>query len=204
MEYKIIITKNRQHYKLLKTYKTKINAIEFFNNIIKENAKVKFEKKYVRYKPCTYHIELLSPKKYFDVIEFEKDKLGRNIKVPDRNGLFIWKLKDWKEPEFFSIYGLDGRFDYNFLYELLKKTKNIIGMSTIQNTLILDIDGKPLIIILKNVEDAIRLYKVVLSENFSHVLPFGKMSKKNRKEFYKKAEDLGIPIRMFYTKSTRW
>ena len=76
-------------------------------------------------------------------------------------------------------------------------------MSTIQNKLILDVDGKPLIVILKNIPDALRLYQVILSENMNHVLPFGTMSKQNKKIFYKKIKDIGIPVKMFYSKTTR-
>jgi hypothetical protein len=203
MRYKIIITKDRKQYRLIKTLLKKSNAIDCYRNLIHDNSKVKFEKKYVNYALCTFHIELLSPTKFSDVIEWEKDSLGRNVEAPYRNGLHIWRLKDWKEPELFRIYGRPDRYDYNFLYDSLKKTKEIIGMSTIQNILILDIDGKPLLIILKNVSDAIRLYHVILSENMSHILPFGIMSKENRKGFYKMIKSMGIPVRMFYTKSTR-
>ncbi len=204
MKYKIIITKNRQQFRFLKSYAVKGNATEFFRNIIKENQKVKFEIQYVRYKPCKFHIELLSPRKFSDIIEWEKDHLGRNVPVPDRKGLYIWKLKEWKEPEEFGIYGLPGRYDYDFVYDLLKKTKETIGLFTIQNKLIFDVEGKPLIVILKNIADAKRLYRVIVDDNIKNVLPFGTMSKKNRKNFYKMVGDMGIPAKIFYTKSTRW
>lgn len=204
MKYKIIVTKDRHQYRLMKTYSVKHNALNGFKNIIHENAKVKFEKQFLNYLPCIFHIELLSPIKFFDVIEFEKDELGRNIASPDRNGLFIWRLKNWKEPEVFTIYGIPGKFDCEYLIKLIKGTKDLVSMSTIQNMLILDINGRPLIVTLKNVSDAIRLYNVIRDENLKNILPFGVMSKENRKPFYKKIESLGIPIKMFYTKSTRW
>jgi len=202
MKYKIIITRNRQHYRFIKALVDKSYAIQCYNNLIKENLKVKFDKHFVNYAPCSYQIELLSPHKFSDVIEYEKDELGRNMKAPDRNGWYIWRLKPWLEPEYFTIYGLPGYYDYNFLYNIIKKTKETIGISTIQNLLILDIEGKPLIITLKNIPDAIRLYQLILSENFNHILGFGVMSKINCKGFYKIAKNLGIPIRMFYTNTT--
>jgi len=204
MEYKIIITKDRKQYRYLKTYRNRSNAINYYKNLIHENSKVKFEKVFINYARSTFHIELLSPIKYFDIIEWEKDEMGRNIESPNRNGWYIWRLKPWKEPEYFTIWGLPDKYDYDFLHNLLKNTKETIGMSTIQNKLILDIDGKPIIIMLKNIPDAIRLYNVILSDNLGHVLPFGIMSKSNRKEFYKSIKSLGIPVKMFYTKSTRW
>ena len=57
---------------------------------------------------------------------------------------------------------------------------------------------------LKNIEDAVRLYNTIVDENLKNVLPFGVMSKINRKVFFKKIDEMGIPKRMFYTKSTRW
>lgn len=204
MKYKIIISKDRKKYRHIKAFVNVSNAINCFKNLLLENEKIKFEKRYINYVPCEFHIELLSPKKYSDIIEWEKDKLGRNVEAPDRNGLYLWKLKSWKEPEYFTIYGLPDKYDYDFLHGLIKKTQEIIGMSMIQNILILDINGKPLIITLKNIPDAKRLYKVILSEEFKHVLPFGTMSKKNRKGFYKLVEEMGVPVKMFYTKSTRW
>jgi hypothetical protein len=204
MNYKIIITKDRKHFRHIKTFTNKNNVINYYRNIIKENEKVKFEKQFIRYKPCKFHIEVLSPFKFSDTIEWEKNDLGKNIPAPERDGMFIWRLKEWKEPESFCIYGLPGRYDYNFLIDLIKKSKEIIGMSTIQNLLILDLEGRPLIITLKNIPDAKRLYKVIISENLKNILAFGVMSKKNRKGFYKLAESMGIPTEMFYTKSTRW
>lgn len=203
-KYSIIITRDRKKFRHLKSYSVKQNATSFFKNISEKNREVKFEKKFFNYLPVKYHIELLSPKKFFDVIEWERDKLGRNIPAPERNGAWIWKKLDWKEPETFQIYGVPGKQDYDGLIGLIKKTKDIIAMSTIQNILVLDIDGKPILVILKNVEDAQRLYKVIRSENLKNVLCFGKMSKINRKVFYKKISLLGIPVKMFYTKSTRW
>lgn len=204
VKYKIIITKNRQQFRFLKSYTIKENATNYFKKIIKENQKVKFEIQYVRYKPCKFHIELLSPKKFSDVIEWEKDNLGRNVPVPDRKGLYIWRLKEWKEPEEFGIYGLPGRYDYDFVCDMIRKTKETIGLFTIQNKLIFDINGKPLIAILKNTADAKRLYRVIVDDNMKNVLPFGVMSKKNRRNFYQVAKNLNIPLQLLYTKSTRW
>jgi hypothetical protein len=176
----------------------------FFKNISEKNREVKFEIRYFNYLPVKFHIEILSPRQYYDVVEWEKDDLGRNIPAPNRNGLWIWKMLEWKEPEVFRIYGLPGKYEYDDLIALIKKTKDIISMSTIQNILILDLEGKPFLVILKNVEDAERLYRVIRSENLKNILCFGKMSKVNRKVFYKKISSLGIPVNMFYTKSTRW
>ena len=204
MPYKIIITRNRQQFRALKTYSVKGNALDFYKNLIHDNEKVKFEIQYYNYLPCYFHVELLSPIKFHDVIEWEKDYLGRNVEAPDRNGLYIWRLKTWKEPEVFRIYGVPGKFVYDDLYKILKENKDIVSMSTIQNQLIIDLDGKPLIVMLKNIEDAVRLYNTIVDENLKNVLPFGVMSKINRKVFFKKIDEMGIPKRMFYTKSTRW
>jgi hypothetical protein len=137
-------------------------------------------------------------------LEWEKDKLGRNIPAPDRKGLFIYKIEDWKEPEQFRIHGLDRVFEYDDLIKLLKSTKELISMSTITNHIIFDIDGKPLIVILKNVSDCLRLYNLIREENLKNVLCFGKMSRKLREDFYDVARTFGVPVKMFYTKSTRW
>ena len=200
----INITRNRKQFRALKKTATKECAINNFLKILKENQKVKFEKKFVQYKPVKYHIELLSIKKYVGCVEWEKDELGRNIPAPDRDGKYIYKIENWKEPEQFRIHGLPGVFEYDDLIKLLESTKELIAMSTINNYLICSIDDKPLIVILKNVEDAIRLYETVRDEYLKNVLCFGIMSKKNRRTFYKTAERLGIPVKMFYTKSTRW
>lgn len=202
MNYKIVITKNRQPFRLVKTFSNKTNAINYYKNLIHDNSKVKFAKHYVNYKPCQFHVELLSPNRFTDIIEWEKDELGRNIEVPNRNGLFLWKLAVWNEPEQFRIYNKPGRYNYTYLYDTLCKTKDIIGLSTIQNLLILDLDGIPLIITLKNIPDAVRLYKTIVDEHLPNILPFGKMSKHNRKQFFKKIKPLGIPLRLFYTNST--
>ena len=204
MEYKIIITRDRKQCRCLGKFKNKSNAIHQYINLRKENDKVKFEKRFVNYLPTIFHIELLSPIKFSDTIEYEKDNLGRNIPAPDRKELFIFRLKPWKEPENFAIYGIPGRHEYDFLIRLIKNTEDLISLSTIQNFLILDIDAKPIIVILKNVADAKRLYNTIKDEYLKNVLLFGNMSKENRKVFYRKAEKLDIPVKMFYSKSTRW
>lgn len=204
MEFKIIITRDRKQFRFLKKFKEKSIAIDYFKNLIKENKKVKFDKQFVNYAQCTFHIELLSEKKYHDVIEWEKDELGRNTPAPDRKGFYIWKIDKWREPEEFRIYSVDAKFNYDLLYDMIIKTKDLISMSTIKNHLILDVDGKPIIVILKNVPDAKRLYRILADENIKNLLPFGVMSAHNQRKFLAKVKEFGIPTKMFYTKSTRW
>jgi len=203
-KFKIIVTRDRNQHKVLKCFADKHNAIASFNNIIKDNQEVKFDKKFVNYKPAKFHIELLTPRKFSDIVEWEKDDLGRNTPTPQRGDLWVWKLSDWKEPENFTIYNLPGRYEFDDLMVIVEKTKDLVSMSIIQNILVFDFDGIPILVILKNREDATRLYNVIREENLNYILPFGHMSKINRKLFYQKAAEFGIPVELFHHKSTRW
>jgi hypothetical protein len=202
-KFKVIVTKNNEQFRIVRTYNDKQCAIDKFEKVFLENQKIKFEKKYVRYKPVIFHLQLLSYRKFVNGVDYEKDDMGRNIPVLPVGDMFVWKKLSWKEPENFSIYGSRKRYTYDTFIKMIGNTSGIIGMSVIQNHVVFDVSGKPIIVILKNIDDAVRLYGIIRDERFKHILTLGNLTKMNRKNIFLKFKKFNIPLRMFYTNTTR-
>lgn len=203
--YQIILTKNNQKFRLVSTYVKKQTAISRFDNLIKENEKVKFEKKINNFNPVIFNLELLTNKDERGVIKHERDEFGRNTIIEPINGWYKLKKEEFKIPEIFPIYGYPDRYEYSDLINFFDSFgSTTISMSRIFNTLILEPENNfPLLITLKTEPECKRLYDTIISEKLPTILAFGHMDITNRKMFYKKMKKIRIPISMFYRKTTR-
>jgi len=204
--YQVIITKNNENFRFIAKYIKKENAVSRYDNLIKENEKVKFEKKIINFEPVKYRLELLTRKKEYGIIKHSKDDFGRNIIFEPKNGWYKLKRQVYLLPESFKIYGYPQRYTFNELTDFFGTFDGdmMISMSRIFNTLIFRPDDMfPLIVTLKTEKECKRLYNTVISERIPNIIPFGHMDITNRKRFYKEMKILNVPLENFYRKSTR-
>ena len=81
MNYLIVLFKNKERKKIIKSFKTYENAKKFYDGKIVGNKDIKFNTLFENGKSCSFEIGLLEKySKNFDSY-FIKDELGRQIKV---------------------------------------------------------------------------------------------------------------------------
>ena len=81
MNYLIVLFKNKERKKIIKSFKTYENAKKFYDGKIVGNKDIKFNTLFENGKSCSFEIGLLEKNtKNFDSY-FIKDELGRQIKV---------------------------------------------------------------------------------------------------------------------------
>lgn len=80
MYYHVILTRNGEHKKTIKSYKTKKNATSVFRSLKKESDRVQFPKKYINYKkiiPIEYKLYVVKDREEGDKDPYIRDEMGR-------------------------------------------------------------------------------------------------------------------------------
>lgn len=157
-EYKVVIFKNKTKKKVIKKYKDLNNAILFFDNLIKKNQEIQFEKSLENGLVCDYELLIIGP--YQSNKEFfVKDKLGKNIKIYSNDGDFsIYKISEYKLEE--KLFHINKKTKIGFS-EFIKKYINVSGLkciSKLNNKIIHQIDDKFNLFSCKSDDDCSRFF----------------------------------------------
>lgn len=216
MLYKIIITKNGKHKKLIYEGRDKKHAKKKYFSL-KDKNKVLTPKKtnaYKKTKPVIYELLLLKEKEDSDSKFYSKDELGRNVEVNVKSDKWSILHKDeYFYEEKFTVFGYNKRLDTKEIIRLilLRKHKGILlkQVNYVVNKVLIHQDGGFDIVVCKTKSDAKRLYKILRefyesNDRVKNILFTGLVSKRNRTELYKKiVEKTGWTINKVYRSSTR-
>ena len=201
MLYKIIITKNGKHKKLIYQGGDKKHAKKKYFSI-KDKNKVLTPKKtnaYKKTKPVVYELLLLKEKEVDDLKFYDKDELGRNIEVNIKSDKWSVLHKDeYFYEEKFTVFGYDKRLETKEILKLilLRKHKGILlkQVNYVLNKVLIHQDGDFDIIICKTKSDAKRLYKILRefyesNDKLKNILFTGLVTERNRNSLYKRIVD---------------
>ena len=216
MLYKIIITKDGKHKKLIYEGRDKKHAKKKYFSL-KDKNKVLTPKKtnaYKKTKPVIYELLLLKEKEEGDPKFYTKDGLGRNIEVNVKSDKWTILHKDeYFYEEKFTVFGYDKRLDTKEIIKLilLRKHKGILlkQVNYVVNKVLIHQDGGFDIVVCKTKSDSKRLYKILRefyesNDRIKNILFTGLVSKRNRTELYKRiVEKTGWTINKVYRSSTR-
>jgi hypothetical protein len=216
MLYKIIITKDGKHKKLIYEGRDKKHAKKKYFSL-KDKNKVLTPKKtnaYKKTKPVIYELLLLKEKEDSDSKFYSKDELGRNVEVNVKSDKWSILHKDeYFYEEKFTVFGYNKRLDTKEIIRLilLRKHKGILlkQVNYVVNKVLIHQDGGFDIVVCKTKSDAKRLYKILRefyesNDRVKNILFTGLVSKRNRTELYKKiVEKTGWTINKVYRSSTR-
>lgn len=216
MLYKIIITKDGKHKKLIYEGRDKKHAKKKYFTI-KDKNKVLTPKKtnaYKKTKPVIYELLLLKEKEESDPKFYTKDELGRNIEVNVKSDKWTILHKDeYFYEEKFTVFGYDKRMDTKEIIKLilLRRHKGILlkQVNYVVNKVLIHQDGDFDIIVCKTKSDAKRLYEILRefyesNNRIKNILFTGLVSKRNRTELYKKiVEKTGWTLNRVHRSSSR-
>ena len=206
-KYYVVLFKNRARKKIIKKFSNFKNAERFYNELIRQNSDVIFEKKDENGKECEYELAFLQNKsnEFFDV--YKTDDLGRNIKVvletPEYDLLKISNYK--KEESLFDIQKNEKITVSGFIKKYLKGD-GLKMLSTLNNKIIVQADETFNLFSLKSQEEAKRCIES-LSQHFYSIKRKDCMfvtdeSSAQKKYLIKLLSDWGVDKKILYRQYT--
>ena len=206
-DYLIVLFKNKVRYKIIKNYKTYKNALNLFNQKLKESDEVLFDVKTENGRNVTYEIALIekSPEKNFPI--FKTDEMGRNIIIElDDSDYSILKINEYRIPE--KLFNIKDNIKIDMSKILLKYIKgdSLKLVSKLNNKIIIQDDDNFNLFSCKSIYDADRF----LNELESHMINSGKRNcmvvkdtdNAQKKYLYEVLTNKGFDKKMLYRSST--
>jgi len=206
-DYLIVLFKNKVRYKIIKDYKTYKNALNLFNQKLKENEEVLFDVKTENGRDVKYEIALIekTSEKLFPV--FRTDEMGRNITIElDDSDYSILKINEYKIPEKLFNVRDNEKIEMSKVISKYIKTDSLKLVSKLNNKIIIQDDDKFNLFSCKSIYDADRF----LIELESHMINSGKRNcmivkdtdKAQKKYLYEVLSNEGFDKKMLYRSST--
>ena len=202
-KFSVIIFKNNKKRKIVKSFVTKERALNFYNNLVEENSKIKFYKEYENGKKCNYKIVLISNDITFDNKFNYIDKFGRNVSISS-NEFTIIKVSDYHNEELIFDIGKNQKISYNELFSILSEKNNLKLVSKLNNKIIIQNDEQIRLFSLKNESDSERLFEILSQEQKRAYIMAPEVSIEQRKYLYNLLENYGFDKSMLYRKSTTY
>ena len=209
MNYLIVLFKNKERKKIIKSFKTYENAKKFYDNQIISNKNIKFNTLFENGKSCSFEIGILEKNsKNFDSY-FIKDKLGRQVKVElDDSDYTILSVSEFLTEELLYDIQTSSKISFDhFLKKYLPKD-GLKLVSKINNKIVVQNDDKFDCFSLKSVSESGRfldvLGKFLQDKNRIDCILVPDSSKSQKKYLYDILEKGGIPKSKLYRTYTTY
>ncbi len=161
--YLIVLFKNREKRKIIKGFIGLDRAKNFYDNHMKKNESILFEKKYQNGFDCSMELALvkINGEDYVDPV-YIKDDLGRRIKIETENSDFkIIKISKYKSEEYIYDYQLKKKSTLNEIIKLYLGTDGLKMLSKLNNKVLIQNDDNYSILTFKNSDDSERFLEVI-------------------------------------------
>jgi hypothetical protein len=206
--YTIVLFKNKKKKRIIKKFKTKENALNFYNKEIEQNKKIFFGVETENGKSCSYELGLITKTKNHNPL-FIRDSMGRSIEMKMEDSDYtILKMNPYKKEE--MIYDVKKSKRINFLTFLriyLPKVGTKL-VSKINNKIVIQNDENLHIFSLKCDSDSDRFIDVLndymISEKRFDTIIVKDFSKEQKKYLYNLLETNGFSKSIFYRKFTTY
>jgi len=202
-KFSVIIFKNNKKRKIVKSFVTKERALNFYNNLVEENSKIKFYKEYENGKKCNYKVGLISNDITFDNKFNYTDKFGRNVSISSTEFTII-KVSDYHNEELIFDVGKNQKISYDELFSILSDKNNLKLVSKLNNKIIIQNDEQIRLFSLKNESDSERLFEILSQEQKRAYIMAPEVSIEQKKYLYNLLENYGFDRGMLYRKSTTY
>jgi hypothetical protein len=207
MNYLVVLFKNKERKKIINKFKTFERCNEFYNNLLKNNESVIFDKKIENAKDCVFELGLLEKTdSNFDSL-FVKDNMGRQVKVEiDDPEYKIIKISNYKLEEMLFDVSLNKKISVDFFIKKYLLKNSIKLISCLNNKIVLQNDSDINLFSLKNEFESERflmsLSNYMISQNRSDTILVSESSKEQKKYLYDLLNGMGIDKKILYRKST--
>ena len=207
MKYNVILFKNKERKKLLKSFKTLKKAENFFSSLQEKSNLVIFNKEIENGVNCTFEIGLIdnAPTEFENY--FVKDELGRQIRVKTDNlSVKIVKIVSYKQEELIFDISKNKRINFHTFYKNYISGNEIKIISKLNNKFFIQEDDKINLFSLKTDLDCLRFLTVL--ENFlinkkkTNCILVTDSSITQKKYLYSFLESKGISKKSLYKQST--
>ena len=212
MNYLIVLFKNKERKKIIKSFKTYENAKKFYDNQIISNKNIKFNTLFENGKSCSFEIGILEKNsKNFDSY-FIKDKLGRQVKVElDDSDYTILSVSEFLTEELLYDIQTSSKISFDHFIKKYLPKDGLKLVSKINNKIVVQNDDKFDCFSLKSVSESGRfldvLGKFLQDKNRIDCILVPDSSKSQKKYLYDILEKGGIPkskLYRTYTTYKRW
>lgn len=131
MYYHVILTRNGEHKKTIKSYKKKGNAMSVYRSLKKQSDRVQFPKKYVNYNkifPVEYKLYVVKDREEGDKDPHIRDEMGRVKKHEPLYGKYtVINYTPYYVEEMFWVFGFDKTNERKTIKDIYKLLTEDIG-----------------------------------------------------------------------------
>lgn len=205
--YLIVLFKNKKKRKIIKRYATEKSAREKFNQLIKENDKICFDKKIENATPVDYELAILTNKTKIQTSLFLTDDLGRNLPVNLDNPEFVFlDIKKYKVEELLFDWQEQKKISFDEFLKKYLNDKEFKSIYTLNNKLCVQIETSVSLFSLKDSEESERFLDILQSHfmenNRMDGLFVRDISIAQRKWIYNVLEEKGFDKKRLYRLKT--
>jgi hypothetical protein len=164
--YQIVLFKNKVKKKIINKFKTHKKAVEFYNDLLKGNDEVIFDKEFDNGVKSNYELAVIEKMSGTLLPVFLKDEIGRTIKVNlEDNDYTITKISKYKIDEVFLDYQTKKKITTKQFVRRYLSGDGLKMVSKLNNKVVVQNDDDYKLFTFKNVDDSSRFLDN-LSENF--------------------------------------
>ena len=209
MNYLIVLFKNKERKKIIKSFKTLDNAKKFYDGKIMDNKEIRFNTLFENGKPCSFEIGLLEKySKNFDSY-FIKDKLGRQIKVElDNSDYTMISVSEFLIEDLIYDIQTSSKISFDKFVKNYLPKDGLKLVSKINNKIVVQNDDTFNCFSLKSVSESVRFLDVLgrflQDKNSMDCMLVPDSSKSQKKYIYDILEKGGIPKSKLYRTYTTY
>lgn len=206
--YLIVLFKNKEKRKIIKRFVGLDRAKNFYDNHMKKNESIFFEKKYQNGFDCSMELALVKIGGEGDVEPiYVKDNLGRQIKIETENSDFkIIKISKYKSEEYIYDYQLKKKSSFNEIVKIYLGTDGVKMLSKLNNKVLIQNNDNYWILTFKNSDDSQRFLEVIskylYGEGRQDCIIIYDTSIMQRKYLYDILVDKGFPKSYLFRQTT--
>lgn len=205
-EYLIVLFKNKKKKKIIKSYNKKNLAESFFNDLLKNNSNIVFDKKIENATEVDYQIGLLSKKDKTSMNIFFIDGFGRNVLAELENEDYVFiKISNYKIEEKLFDWQQQKKISFSDFIRIYCKGE-LKSIYTLNNKICVQKDQEVSVFSLKDNEESYRFLVVLQTfyyENNRNDAIFTKdISTAQRKWIYNVLEEKGFDKKRLYRLKT--
>lgn len=206
--YIIVLFKNKQKKKIIKSYSTESVAKKKFKSLTEGN-KIIFPMKYENAEKVKYEIGLLTNQELYQIPLFQLDDIGRNEEIfVDSDDYTFLDVKPFELEEKIYDWQTDSRIGFEDVVKNYCNKRELKNIFTLNNKLIIQIDENFSLFSLKNPEDSHRMidtFEKYFRDNSRTDAIFVKdTSTTQRKWLYEILESKGFDKQKLYRQNTTY
>jgi len=207
MKYTVILFKNKERKKLLKSFKTLERANTFFSKLQEKSNSIVFNKEIENGLICDFEIGLVDN----DPIEFEnyfvRDDMGRQVRVKTEDSTVkIIKISKHRIEELIYDISKNKRISFKDFYKSYISGNEIKIISKINNKFFIQEDDKINLFSLKTESDCLRFFNLLetylMEKKKTNCILVTDSSNSQKKYLYSLLESKGISKKSLYKQST--